>query len=172
MSKEDVKNYVLERLDLGCAKSDVEEEALVSPMTLDSQAPAQEGSTSETSKVATVSKPKKLSLKGKARPAIVGYWQNGEGNHFLHLNSAIHTTLGAMHAEGLTKDDAAEIVFQYACDIPNKELSSRLGDGLASVRKDIVRNAAKIWDKPVNKIWQKSVACWESYGFRVSDKNT
>ena len=166
MPKADVLEYVMDRLDLSCAASSIADESKTDEERNNVLEPEQ------TSKTPKVTRQENLPLKGKTRKAIVGFWQNGEETHFLHLNSAINTTLGALQAEGMTEDDAVDVVFSFAEDIPNKDISSRLTGDLKAVHKEITRNAKRIWANPANSKWELSVACWQSYGFRVSDKST
>ncbi|WP_339684979.1 hypothetical protein [Gimesia maris] len=154
MSKEDVYRYVVERLD-------------VRPAEIKGQTPQN----TIVEKATKPQKHEKISLKGKTRGAIVGFWQDGNSEYFAHLNAAINTTLQAMHAEGLTEEDAVDVVMSYAEDLPDKTVSSRL-DNLPEVRRVALRTANKIWASDVSGKWQKSQERWSSIGFRVSDKTT
>lgn len=171
MSKDEVNKYIMERLDFSCAGSETEKsEEQTQKSELEPEKLS--GLTIEVPDSKTSKPAKKISLKGKARQSIVSFWLKGEKHHFQHLNSAIRTTLGAIHAEGVTENDAVEILMRYVADIPNKDVSSRLSGDLRLVGRDIARQAKDIWLTPVNKKWQRSVECWSSYGFKVSDKTT
>ncbi|QDU50509.1 hypothetical protein [Gimesia panareensis] len=154
MNKDDVYQYVIERLD-------------VKPVEI--KEPKQQKTVVQ--KVTKPQKHEKRSLKGKTRGAIVGFWENGNVEYFIHLNAAINTTLQALHAEGLAEQDAVDVVMGYVEDLPDKSVSSRLDD-LPEVRRVAERTARKIWDSSVSVKWQKSQERWSSIGFRVSDKNT
>lgn len=170
MSKVEVQQYIMDRLDFSCANTKAaKNEHQTQKLTHETSKLSEQ--TIEVSEPKT-SKPAKISLKGKTRQAIVGFWLKGEGHHFQHLNSAINTTLEIVHAEGVTEDEAVEILLEYIKDIPNKGLSSRLVGDLREVGKEVVRKAKAIWNKTVNKKLKESVACWSSYGFKVSDKTT
>lgn len=154
MPKEDVYRYVVERLEIRPAeiKEPKQQKAVIERAT----------------------KPQnheKKSLKGRTRGAIVGYWKNGNSENFIHLNSAINTTLQALRAEGLTEEDAVDVVMSFVEDLPDKTISSRL-DNLPEVRRVAERTARKIWASPVSGKWQKSQERWNNIGFLVSDKNT
>ena len=154
MSKEDVYRYIVERLD-------------VNPVEI--KEPKQHKTVVQ--KATKPQKHEKRSLKGKTRGAIVGYWQDGNSEYFVHLNAAINTTLQAMHAEGLAEEDAVDVVMSYVEDLPDKTVSSRLDD-LPEVRRVAERTARKIWSSPIPVKWQKSLERWNDFGFRVSDKTT
>jgi hypothetical protein len=167
MSKDEVRQYIIGRLDHSCADTKVQSE--IQPSKPEAEVVPEK--IADTPK-SLVCKSDRISLKGKTRPAIVGFWMHGEGYHFQHLNAAILITLSAIHAEGLSEDEAIEVMMQYVADIPNKGISSRLSGDLGLVNKEVARQVAKIWSIPVSKKWQRSVECWRSYGFRVSSKTT
>ena len=130
MSKDDVRQYIVSRLDHSCADTKVQIE--VQPSKPEAEVVPEKIATAPKS---FVCKSDRISLKGKTRQAIVGFWMHGEGYHFQHLNAAILTALGAIHAEGLSEDEAIEIMMQYVEDIPNKGISSRLSGDLGLVTK-------------------------------------
>ncbi|QGQ22374.1 hypothetical protein F1728_06660 [Gimesia benthica] len=152
--KEDVYRYVVERLD-------------VKPVEIKERKQQK----TAVQKATKPQKQEKRSLKGKTRGAIVGFWENGKSEYFIHLNAAINTTLQAMHAEGLAEEDAVDVVMSYVEDLPDKTVSSRLDD-LPEVRRVAERTARKIWSSPIPVKWRKSQERWSDIGFRVSDKNT
>ncbi|WP_197996886.1 hypothetical protein [Gimesia chilikensis] len=154
LPKDDVYQYVVERLDVRPAeiKEQKQQKTVVQKAT-------------------KPQKQEKRSLKGKTRGAIVGFWKDGNLEYFIHLNSAINTTLHAMRAEGLSEEDAVDVVMSYVEGLPDKTVSSRLDD-LPEVRRVAERTANKIWDSPVSGKWQKSQERWNNIGFRVSDKTT
>lgn len=154
MSKDDVYQYVVERLD-------------VKPVEI--KEPKQQKTVDQ--KATKPQKHENKSLKGKTRGAIVGYWQEGKSDYFIHLNAAINTTLQALNAEGLSEEDAVDVVMGYVEDLPDKSVSSRLDD-LPEVRRVAERTARKIWSTPISVKWQKSLERWNDVGFRVSDKTT
>ena len=159
MSKDDVLWFILDRLDLSCAKwSD-------GTVTNENSATKKTAATNQTPK-------KSRSLKNRTRPALVGFWEKGDEGHFPHLNAAVFTTLQALHAEGLTEDDAVGVVMKYVDELPNDELSSRLGSGISLIERDVIRDAKKLWDLSVNQKWQAVVEHWGRLGFQVSDKTT
>ncbi|QDU05929.1 hypothetical protein V6x_56730 [Gimesia chilikensis] len=155
MPKEDVYRYVVERLDV--------------VRTAEIKEPKQQKTVVQ--KVTKSQKQEKRSLKGKTRGAIIGFWKNGNSKYFVHLNAAINTTLQALHAEGLTEEDAVDFVMGYVEELSDKTVSSRL-DNIPEVRRVAERTARKIWNSPISVKWQKSLERWNDVGFRVSDKTT
>ena len=161
MSKDDAFKYVMERLDHTLAIPSSTEFESVRPKN---RTVASGGTLGP--------KDSGTSLKGQTRHAIIDYWQNGDGTGFCHLNSAILTTLQAIHAEGVDQEIAEAILSEYATDLPNKNLSSRLTVDPGSIRREIARQAKKIWSTDCNVKWQNTTQQWSSYGFKVSDKTT
>ncbi len=161
MPKDAVIKFITERLDLSKAK-DAAPKAKKATRRLNLK--------SNDSKD-TEALVKKTTLKGKTKSAIVSYWRDGLPA-FSQLNSAIRTTLQALHAEGVDQTTAEAIVFQFARDIPNKQLSSRLVSGLPLIKKEIARQARGVFGQDPNDKWKRSIRHWSSYGFRVSDIST
>lgn len=154
MPKEDVYRYVVERLD-------------VKPVEIKERKQQK----TAVQKATKPQKQEKRLLKGKTRGAIVEYWQDGNSEYFVHLNAAMNTTLQAMHAEGLTVENAVDVVMDFVEELPDKTVSSRLDD-LPEVRRVAERTANKIWDSDVSEKWRKSQSSWNDIGFQVSDKTT
>lgn len=158
MDKNDVLDYVMKRMDWSCASE-------AKPKT------AKPGNLETRKSGITISRSRK-SLKGKTRGKLIQFWQEGDAECFANLNSAIHVTLGCLHAEGLTEDEAVELVDQYVSDLPNKNISSRQVSGTKKIRQDIARNARAIWARPVPDKLAASIERWSSIGFAVADKST
>lgn len=168
MPKEDVENYILERLDHSCAKP-----ALELPRS-ETGRPGRKGVGKGTAATDSrdIIQATRRSLKGKTREAIIKYWAHGDGTQFPHLNSAILTTLQAVHAEGVDEAKGVEILMNLIEDLPDKGLSSRLTGEPKLVRLEVDRQARKIWSSQCNEKWRKSVECWSKCGFKASDRTT
>lgn len=158
MPKDKVIKFITERLDLSKAKDAAPQVTSV----------ARNSKVTESTSKADAPIVKKTSLAGRTKFAIISYWRDGQPT-FSHLNSAIRTTLQALHAEGTSQGDAEAFVFQLVGDLPNKLLSSRLVDGLERIKKEIARQASSVFGEEPNEKWRKSIQHWTRYGFRVSD---
>ena len=167
MAKDEVFRYVVERLNflgspsISTPKDELKEEK--EPVGENVAPPA--------------STEKPVFLKNRTRGAIVGYWLRGEKDLFRHLNSAILVTLRALQAEGIEKEKAVEIVANYADNLPNKDISSRLTEDFPAVVRDINRAADRVWreateDTKSGRKWRAVVDHWGKVGFRVSEKVT
>jgi hypothetical protein len=162
MEKDDVYRFIVQKLDLSCASSNVGEvdRREVTASSQRSSAP--------------------IALKGKTRGALVGFWQRGESGHFRHINAAIAVTLRALYFEGLDQDRAVELVTQYVDELPNADLSSRLTGGSSDIYRVISSDAGKIWShnggqprsQGSSEKWRATMERWNQTGFRVSDKST
>ena len=60
-----------------------------------------------------------LPLRGRTRGSLVGFWGRGEAKHFPHLNAAVAVTLRALYFEGLSQDEAVDLVIRYVDGLPN-----------------------------------------------------
>lgn len=160
MPKEDVLQFVTERLDWSCASDDE----------------IRKTQESETRK-SGVSKKRDVfnsngSLKGKARGQLIGFWRDGDASGFQHMNAAILVTLRFLHAEGLNEENAVSVVNDYVDDLPNQEISSRQGNRVAEIHSVVARCAKGIWTATASNSLLASVAHWRGTGFLVSDKST
>ncbi len=161
MPKDEVIKFITERLNLSTAKGAVPTvKATARKSKAERQPPKAPGATVE-----------KVSMKGRTKSAITSYWRDGQPA-FSHLNSAIRTTLQALHAEGASQIDSEAFVLRLASDIPNKQLSSRLVGGLELIKKEVARQSKLTWDNEPSEKWKRAVEHWSSYGFRVSDIST
>lgn len=184
MAKDDVFRFVVDRLEIPvlCPK-DSENDGTCNDATSKKQMSENATCNNQTSKnlcvefqsesSLKVDQPKKsVSLKGKTRGALIGYWQRGEAKHFKNLNIAIFITLQALRAEGCDRKKAEEVILQYVRDLPNKAVSSRLVDGLHDIERLVQRDVVKIWNSGINEKWKTTAERWSSIGFGVSDKST
>jgi hypothetical protein len=160
MDEDDVYRFVVERLDLSSAAADGKETTPSKPSNRATQTA--------------------VSLKGKTRGALIGFWQRGETGHFRHLNAAVAVTLRALCFEGLEQDEAVELVSRYVDEIPNDDLSSRLAGDRKEIYRVIGSDARTIWSNNggqsdsdgSSEKWRATMERWNQTGFRVSDKST
>jgi hypothetical protein len=118
----------------------------------------------------------------QTRQKLTDYWMGIE-NPPAWFETAVIVTARLFAKEGLTEDEAAKLLKQYAREIPEdaRHCSSRLAKGdWLSIDRDItkaVKNA--FWgngkQNDVNrsdKELTKTIAAWSKYGFKLSDKAT
>jgi hypothetical protein len=119
-------------------------------------------------------------MKGRTREAIIGFWGRGETGHFPHLNAAVAVTLRALYFEGLSQDEAVDLVISYVDGLTNSELSSRLPNIKSDIYRVIRSSANRIWDSNGGQVdsenssttWRAVIGRWREVGFKASDKIT
>jgi hypothetical protein len=170
MPREDVYRYVVDRLHAEMAQSS--EETTANKRTNKKQKANVNHPMELRTKSNGPDDPKpKLSMRGKTRGALIGYWLRSEPQ-FPNLNIALLVLLKLLRAEGLDRANAAETAMRYVRELNNPSLSSRLLDGLDKIDHVIHRNIDLIWSGEVNAKLLATVERWEAIGFRVSDKST
>lgn len=165
MDKKEVFDSVVERLDLSCSSDNAEPKKKQKP------------GEAKTGKQQAGRHAASLPMTGRTRGAI---WLRGEPGHFVHLNAAIAVTLRALYFEGLTEDEAVDLVIKYVDELTNLDLSSRLVDNKSAIHDVVRRDANKIWDNNSGQVnseassqkWQAVIERWQAVGFWVSDKTT
>jgi hypothetical protein len=99
-------------------------------------------------------------------------WTKAELGLFEHFNAGVMVTLKALHAQGVSEDDAVETVMRYVNELPDVSICSRLPDNREKVDEDIRRIARGIWQNDPSYTWQVVASEWEKIGFRLADKTT
>lgn len=168
MDKDAIYEFVVERLDLSCSSDNAE------PRKKREPGETKTGNSTAGREAAS------LPMKGRTRGAIVGFWLRGETGHFRHLNAAIAVTLRALYFEGLSEDEAVDLLIKYVDELDTPDLSSRLANNKSAIHEVIRRDAIKIWNgnggqansEGSSKKWQAVIDRWQAVGFRVSDKTT
>ncbi|MEW4454530.1 hypothetical protein AB1L30_17775 [Bremerella sp. JC817] len=160
MDRDAVLSFVLERLDLSCAAENC--------------GSASDRQAGDPAKQASAKKKRKSSgkLRGKTRGAFVNLWAKAELGQFAHFNAGIYVTLGALHAQGVSEDDAVEIVMRFVDELPDVSICSRLPDNRKTVDADIRRIARGVWQSEPSYTWQVVASEWEKIGFQLADKGT
>lgn len=160
MDKDAVLSFVLERLDLSCAAEDGGNVSV--------------SQVRESAKQAAPNKKcrDKGKLRGKTRGELVKLWTDADLGVFANFNSGIYITLSALHAQGVSQDDAIETVMQFVHELPDVSLCSRLPDQREKVDTDIRRIARGIWLDVPSYTWQVVASEWEKIGFQLADKST
>lgn len=166
MAKDQVFDFVVQKLDLSCSADNAGRTA---------KEPG--GSKTGAKKPGPRAVPP---MKGRTRQAIIGFWKKNEPGHFAHLNAAIAVTLRAMFFEGLSQDEAVDLVISYVDGLTNLDLSSRLANNKADIYRVIRQDANRIWDNNGGQIdnqassekWRAVIQRWQAIGFKVSDKKT
>lgn len=162
MPKQDVLSFVDNRLDISCAADDG-----ISVSGSISNIADHNCEISSSDKAASNG-----SLRGKTRAALTALWLRSELGPFQHLNSGIWTTLQAMHAQGVERSQAVQIVSQFVGDLPDQSISSRLPNKKHEIDDQIRRMASKAWRAPVSSRWEAAASHWSKAGFLVADKAT
>jgi hypothetical protein len=166
MNKDEVFDFVGQKLDLACSSDN------------SGRKPKEPGETKL--KDGKAGQRVALPMKGRTRGAIVGFWGRSEPGHFVHLNAAIAVTLRALYFEGLSQNEAVDLVIRYVDELTNPDLSSRLANNKSAIHEVIRRDANKIWDnnggqvdnENSSKKWRAVAQRWRDVGFKVSDKST
>lgn len=166
MAKQEVYDFVMQKLDLSCSADNDETKG---------KAPG--GTKTGAKKPGQRAVPP---MKGRTRGAIIGFWGRNEPGHFAHLNAAIAVTLRALCFEGLSQDEAVDLVISYVDELANPDLSSRLVDNRADIYRAIRRSANRIWQDNGGQVdnenssrkWRAVIQRWREVGFKVSDKST
>jgi hypothetical protein len=117
-------------------------------------------------------------LKNRCWKTLTDHWL---GHSNFSLNRAITITARIFFVEGVSRDDAIQILDAWCDEIPNPT-SSRLTDSSKRyvLTRDIERMVAKIYDcnggqadpKLSDTKLHASVKCWNSKGLILSDKST
>lgn len=162
MSKDAVLSFVLERLDLSCAA-----EHCGSDSVLDGRGDA------EYLAVPIQKKRRKASkLRGRTRGALIKLWTKSELGPFEHFNAGVLVTLRGLHAQGISEEDAIQIVMRFVDELPDSSICSRLSGKRNLVDADICRDARKVWQSEPSYTFQAAASHWEKIGFQLSDKTT
>jgi hypothetical protein len=122
------------------------------------------------------------SLRHCCRQKTTGFWR-GTFNPQGSLNSFMIVTARIFNFEGVPQEQAVDLLKQFVREIPGSawECSSRLvAQDFRKIDKDIVQKAKKAYDGNRGQSdialsdskLEKAVACWQSAGFRLSDKST
>lgn len=160
MNKDAVLSFVVERLDLTCAAENC-----------GSASVRQVGDPAK--QVGTTKKRRSSGkLRGRTRGELVKLWTNAELGLFEHFNAGVMVTLKGLHAQGVSEDDAVEIVMGFVDELPDVSICSRLPDQRAKVDADIRRIARGIWQSAPTYTWQVVASEWEKIGFKLADKAT
>lgn len=160
MPKDDVIEFVTERLDWSCASDDEVQKTQES-----------ENRSSGISKKRKVSD-SNGSLKGRARGKLIGFWRDGDASAFQHINAAILVTLRFLHAEGLSEENAVSVVSNYVDNLPNLEISSRQGTRVSEIYAEVRRCVKRVWSSSASSKLITVVEHWQSTGFLTSDQST
>lgn len=164
MSKDAVLSFVLERLDMTCAAEHCGS-GLVLGGDGDGERLAEH--------VPNKKKPRKAStLRGRTRGALVNLWSKSELGPFEHFNAGVLVTLRGLQAQGVSEEDAVEIVMRFVDELPDTTICSRLSGKRNLVDADICRDARKVWKSDPSYTWQAAASHWEKIGFQLSDKTT
>ena len=161
MGKDEVFDFVSQKLDLSCSGKDKR------------PAGAKHGDEKPRHRAA-------LPMKGRTRGALIAFWGQGETGKFFHLNAAIAVTLRALYFEGLSHDEAVDVVISYVDALTNPDLSSRLVDNRAEIYRVVRGSANRIWQANGGQVdnenstrkWRAVIQRWQEIGFKVSDKST
>ena len=122
------------------------------------------------------------SLRHCCRQKTTGFWR-GTFHPQGSLNTFIMVTARIFNFEGVSQKYAVDLLKQYVRDIPSSawECSSRLvAQDFRKIDKDIQQKVKKAYDGNRGQSdialsdskLEKAVACWQSAGFRLSDKST
>ena len=164
MSKEAVLSFVLERLDLTCAAEHCGSGS-VQGGDGDGESLAEH--------VPTKKKPRTASkLRGRTRGALIKLWTKSELGPFEHFNAGVLVTLRCLHAQGISEEDAVQIVMRFVDELPDASICSRLSGKRNLVDADICRDARKVWKGEPSYTFQAAASHWEKIGFQLSDKTT